>query len=330
MIKHLYWIDPHFVHNKKEEMDNLAAFVCETAYKNNVDKINILGDLNDTFNILRTDNLEFWSKWLVLLCDVCPVKALVGNHDKKNQGDDNNKENSLNIFSCLQTKYVLDIISSPVTFGIFGYMPYIHNKELFVKEANLLAEQGAKVLICHGEFDGGQYDNGHYIPDGVKQELLNFDLIISGHIHTRSAFGKVRNPGTARWITASDANKKKGIWLVEHDEVTGQILKEEFLDTSHICTPIYSYQFKEGDIEPVIPVGSRASVELIGSSEWISKQKPKFKGKASISSKITDKQKPSNRKTGDSLEHFVNNVFEVGTGLNKEKMVKFMRENGIL
>ena len=255
--------------------------------------------------------------------------VLVGNHDKKNQGNDDDHENSLSIFNLIDS-HNLFIIQRPVVFDCFAFVPYIHDKKRFVEESNTLKAHGAKVLICHSEFDGGQYDNGFYIPNGVKPEELNYDLVISGHIHTRSTIGKVRHPGTPRWMTASDANQEKGLWLVDFDLNTGSILHEEFLDTSHVCTPIYAYQFKEGDNPPEIPEGSKASVELIGSSEWISKQKANFKGKASISSKITDKTKPNNRKVGNSLEHFVNKVFEPTQGLKKEKMIDLMKEIGIL
>ncbi len=330
MTKTLYVGDPHFRHVQKDELERLMGFVHNAASENKVDQIVILGDLNDTHGILRTDNQVFWEEWLRVLSDEQPLIVLVGNHDMKNQGNDEELENSLSIYNLIESRHRLSIIQSPVCFDTFGYMPYIHDKKRFVEEANRLAEQGAKVLVCHGEFDGAAYDNGYFIPDGIKQKDLNFDLIISGHIHSRASIGKVRYPGTARWMTASDANKEKGIWLVEHDDKTGAILSEQFLDTSHVCTPIYAYQFKEGDNDPVIPEGSRASVELIGSSEWVSKQKARFKGRASISSKITDKAKPSNRKTGNNLEHFLNNVFEPVSGIKKEQMVEFMKELGIL
>ena len=329
MSKVVYCGDPHFVYSQKPEMESLMQFVHDTAYKNKVDRVVLLGDLNDSHGILRTDNQVFWEKWLKALSDHQELVVLIGNHDMKNQGNDDEMENSLSIYN-LMDKEGLIIVQSPVSFGSFAYMPYIHDKKRFVEQANALAEQGAKTLICHGEFQGATYDNGFYIKDGIEQESLNFDLIISGHIHSRATVGKVRYPGTARWRTASDVNKEKGIWLVEHDDKTGAILKEQFLDTSHVCTPIYAYQYKEGDNCPEIPEGSRASVELIGSSEWVSKMKVKFKGLASISSKITDKAKPANRKTGNNLQDFVDKVFEPVSGIKKERMVEFMKELGVL
>ena len=136
-------------------------------------------------------------------------------------------------------------------------------------------------------------------------------------------------PGTARWLTSSDKNEPKGLWLAEFDE-SGKIASEEFLDTSHVCTPIYAYQFKEGEAEPVIPAGSRASVELVGSSEWVSKQKAKFKGIASVSSKITDKSKPANRKTGNNFDDWISRVYTCSTGVQKDRMVGLMKEWGVL
>lgn len=328
MTKVLYVGDPHFKHTQKDELERLMSFVQETALENQVDQIVILGDLNDSHGILRTDNQVFWKKWLFTLSENQSLFVLVGNHDMKNQGNDDDNENSLSIYNLMNDR-VLYIVESPIKWGIFAYTPYIHDKRRFVEEANLLAKQGAKVLVCHGEYDGAAYDNGYFIPDGIKQEDLNFDLIISGHIHTRSTIGKVHYVGSSRWMTASDANKEKGIWLAEFSD-DGKIVHEEFFDTSHVCTPIYAYTYKEGDNCPEIPEGSRTSVELIGSSEWVQKQKVKFKGLASISSKITDKAKPANRKTGNNLENFVNKVFEPVSGVKKERMVKFMKELGVL
>jgi hypothetical protein len=256
------------------------------------------------------------------------VNVLVGNHDKVNQGNDEDLRHALNTLAHQEQSY-LNIIQVPITMGLFGFVPYMHSKQKFVEAANKLSEEGAKVIIAHAEFNGGKFETGMFIPDGINPDDIKTDLVISGHIHSRQRFGKILYPGTARWLTSSDKNEPKGLWLAEFSD-EGKIVQEQFLDTSHVCTPIYAYQFKEGEAEPVIPVGSRASVELIGSSEWVSKMKVKFKGIASISSKITDKAKPANRKTGNNLEHFVNKVFEPVQGIKKERMVEFMKELGVL
>jgi DNA repair exonuclease SbcCD nuclease subunit len=326
--KTLFLGDPHVMVTNLEESEDLLDFLRIKAKDHEVDSIVILGDLFHNFSVLRVEVLNFWREWLQILSDKSKVYVLVGNHDRKNQSNDEDNENALQIFNLINSPN-LNIIQSPVSLGSFGFVPYIHDKIKFVEVANGLAKQGAKTLIAHADWDGAQYENGYYAPDGVKQEDINCDLIIGGHIHKRSRFGKVILPGTARWLNSSDKNEEKGLWLVEFND-QGGIEREEFLDTSHVCTPIYAYQYKEGGEEISIPSNSRASVELIGSSEWISKQKAKFKGLASISCKITDKARPANRKTGNSFEDWLTRTYETTQGLKKDSMVAFMRELGIL
>jgi DNA repair exonuclease SbcCD nuclease subunit len=322
-MKKLFLGDPHTMISNLEESGRLLQFTLEQS--KNADRLIILGDSFHTHANVRVEVLEFWDKWFNTFSKNIETYVLVGNHDQI--GNYASNSHALSVFN--NRFNGVWITSYPMRSGVFGYIPYIHDKEEFVKEANKLTEEGAKVLIIHQDLDGAQYENGFFAPNGVKQEDLKADLIIGGHIHKRSRFGKVILPGTARWLTSSDKNEPKGLWLVEFDN-QGKIVEEQFLDTSHVCIPIYAYQYKEGEEEPVIPAGSRASVELVGSSEWVLKQKANLKGKASISCKITDKAKSSNRKTGNNLEHFFTNVFEVSKTLNKEKVLSFMRENGIL
>jgi DNA repair exonuclease SbcCD nuclease subunit len=324
-MKVLFFGDPHIQISNLEESHKLLQFVLDQS--KNVDRLVILGDLFHNHANVRVEVQHFWSKWFHKLDKEVETFVLVGNHDQI--GNYSTTISSLSIFNQIEYNRVY-FIHSPIHYdNIFGFMSYINDKQEFIKEANRLVDEGAKVLVVHQDIDGAQYENGFYCANGVKQEELNCDLIIGGHIHKRSRFGKVILPGTARWLTAADKNEPKGLWLAEFND-EGKIVQEEFLDTSHVCTPIYAYEYKEGGEEPVIPVGSRSSVELIGSSEWVSKQKVKFKGKASISTKITDKEKPKNRKTGNSLQHFITNTFDVTTGIDKNKLVNFMKEMEIL
>jgi predicted phosphodiesterase len=328
-MKTLTLVDPHVMASNIAESERLLGFVCDTIVENEVDRIVLTGDLMHNFSVLRVEVVNFWSKWLEKLSSICEVFVLVGNHDKKNQSNDDDLENALDIYNFIGNPK-LHIVQHPIAFGAFGFIPYIHDKAKFVEAANELCSQGCKVLYTHAEYDGSKYESGMFIPDGIKPEEINCDLIINGHIHSRQRFGKVIMPGTARWLNSSDKNEPKGLWLAEHDPKTGAILSEQFLDTSHVCVPIYAYQYKEGEAEPVIPEGSRASVELIGTSEWVQKQKVKFRGKASVSSKITDKSRPKNRKSGHNLAHFVDNVFEPTQGMKKERLISFMKELGVL
>jgi len=324
--------DPHIKTSNRDEAEKLLQFVVDTAMKYSVNRIEILGDLFHTHAVVRLEVLDFWDHWLDHLADICEVVVLVGNHDMP--GNNEASYHSLDVFKRIRKKN-LRIIDSASAIDFIGYVPCIHDNDKFVEAANHLQTCGAKILVSHTTYSGSRFESGMYAPGGVDPELLNYPLLISGHIHNRQRYvtnksQQVIYPGTAKWDTASDANEEKGLWIVDHDDTTGLILAEEYVDTSKVCSPILEYQWKEGDNSPVIPEGSRASIELIGSSEWVNKQKASLKGKASVKSKITDKSRPASRKTGKSLEQFLMDQFEPIAGVDKQAMVNFLKELAII
>jgi len=320
MIKILRLGDPHVRPSNIDESDNLLSFVCDKALEYKVDRIEILGDLFHTHAVLRLEVLEFWKAWLDTLNDICPIYVLVGNHDQS--GDFNSHSNALSIFSNRHKKN-LHIVENAMSVGPIGYMAYTHDKKRFIELAMGLKESGVSTLVCHQTFAGSQYENGFFAPDGINPDEVPFDTIISGHIHAAQRFGKVIYPGTARWDSVSDANEIKGIWIFEHDD-TGKIVGETMIPTNDVCAPIMSFIWREGEEQPSIPENSKSAIELIGSSDWISQQKIKFKGKVSIKTKITDKTRPEHRKTGTGLEDFIRNMFISNT--DKDKLINYMKE----
>jgi DNA repair exonuclease SbcCD nuclease subunit len=318
--------DPHVKVTNIDESDALMSFVSDVAMNEKVDRIEILGDLFHTHSVLRLEVLEFWNAWLDTLSECQELVVLVGNHDQS--GDYNSQSNALNVFNRLRKKN-LHIVEFPKTLGVFGYVPYVHQPAKFVEQCNALISDGARVIVSHNTYQGSKYENGFYAPDGVDPESIGASLLISGHIHSRQSFrtGKgqqVIYPGTARWDTASDANQPKGIWLVEHDNITGAILKEQYIDTSKVCSPIVSVTVNEGQELPAIVEGVRLSVELVGSSDWVTKQKNILKGKASIKTKITDKAKFEHRKSGNSLMEFIDKHYV--TPVDKARLLTYMKE----
>ena len=319
--------DPHIRPSNIVEAEKLMQFVLQKITDTKAERLEILGDLFHTHAVIRLEVLEFWDKWLNKFRDAIETIVLVGNHDMT--GDYNNTgSHALTVFKRLENER-LRIIDRPTQIGVFGYVPYIHGESEFTDAVRGLASQGSKILICHGEFFGSQYDNGFYAPHGFNPDNVPFDTIISGHIHKEQiiAGGKVDYPGTAKWDTASDANEKKGIWLYEHD-ANGKVLTRDRISTAHVCTPIVSFTWVEGQDEPVIPEGAKASVELIGSSDWISKKKSTLKGKVSISSKFTDQKRKVERKAGNSLENYLTNVYD--TKMDRSKLIQFAKELGIV
>lgn len=319
--------DPHIRPSNIEEADRLMAFVKEIVIGGKIDRLEILGDLFHTHAVIRLEVLLFWNKWLQVFSDIVQTVVLVGNHDMS--GDDHFRGHSLTVFKRMQNAN-LKIIDTPTTIGNFGYLPYIHSNEDFTSAARRLNGKQAKILVCHTTFGGSQYDNGFYAPGGVNPDEIPFETIISGHIHKEQviAGGKVDYPGTPKWDTASDANEQKGVWLYEHDDATGKVLQRDRISTAHVCTPIVSFVWHEGQPEPDIPEGARATVELIGSSTWIEKTKAKIKGKVSVRSKSTDQKAKKQRKAGNSLANFLQNIYS--PNMSRETLFDYAKEMGIV
>lgn len=326
-MKTIYLGDPHVQIANLDESDALMSFIVDMIIKHKPDLIVILGDLFHNFSIVRTEILDFWRQWLDTLSESQQLVVLVGNHDLANSGNDKYKSNALSVFQLLKKKN-LHIVENAQVLGPIGFVPYMHDQAEFIRIANGLKEYGAKVLVAHQDWDGGQYENGYFAPNGVSPDALDYPLIIGGHIHKRQRFSKVILPGTARWMTSSDADEPKGLWMVEHNDVTGLLLSEEFIDTSHVCSPIMRVVYEEGQAEPVIPDKARITLSLVGSSAWVSAQKQKFKGKASITSKVTDSKKAEVRKTGNGLEDFIKNLFP--STMDKAHLLKVAKEYGLV
>jgi DNA repair exonuclease SbcCD nuclease subunit len=315
--------DPHVKPNNIKESEALIRFVLDKALEFKVDKLELLGDLFDTHGIVRLEVLEFWHKWFACFAaqDFKTV-VLVGNHDVT--GNYSSEYSALHPF-IVRENGVFKIVHKPYLDGVYGYLPYIHNNDDFIKEANKLAEQGAKVIVSHPNFEGAVYDNGSPITSGVDPSLISDGVthLIGGHIHTELELGRVWYTGNPRWLTKSCSNKRKGIWLCEHDD-SGTIQSKTFISTESVCTPIVGLVWKEGEEKPTIPSNANVNIELVGSSDWVSKQKLELRGQVSISSKITDTKKSKERKSGKSLYEFLSKYYQTDPE-KREKLISYMK-----
>lgn len=318
--------DPHIRPSNLVEAENLMAFILKLVKSAKIDRLEILGDLFHTHAVLRLEVVDFWNRWLESFSDIVETVVLVGNHDQT--GDHHKGTHALEVFKRINSER-LKIIDRPTVLGQFIYAPYIHSEGDFVAAVHGIDGHETKTLVCHAEFSGSQYDNGFYAPHGFNPDNVKVAHIISGHIHKEQviAGGRVDYPGTPKWDTASDANERKGVWLYEHD-VNGKVLSRDLISTDKVVTPIVSFTWVEGQDEPVIPEGAKVAVELVGSSDWITKKKAILKGKVSISSKFTDKKEKIERKAGNSLENFLTNIYS--SNIENEKLLAFAKEIGIV
>lgn len=321
--------DPHIKPSNLEDAEKLFHFINDQILEHRPDRVEILGDLFHTHSIVRLEVMEFWDGWLDVLSshENTEIIILVGNHDMASNQE--NAAHALLGFKRVGRRWKnIKIVDLPRVEGIYGYMPYIHDGNTFIDLANGLVSHGAKILVCHQSFAGSQFESGTYDSNGIDPSGINFNLIISGHIHKRQVItgnGKtIIYPGTPKWDTMSDANEDKGIWLYEHDDTTGAIISEQLIRTAGVITKIVSLVWTEGSDLPAIPSGCKVGIELIGSSDWVNQQKKALKGQVAIKTKITDRVDKTTRQVGNDFLDFVKNLF-VSTA-DREHLLKFMQE----
>ncbi len=309
-MKTIFVGDPHAQPNNLEDLDKIFGLVLRTQETFQADILVIGGDLFHTHAVLRLEVVNFWQKTIKKLSKkFSRVLLLVGNHD---QIGDKQREGSMSALDTLRMGLDnVEIIDKPKWYGGWGFMPYFSDNEKFIEEANKLAELGAKKLFCHQTFDGSEFENGFYAPEGVDQNRLNFTHVVSGHIHKSQTVGRVFYPGTPKWDTLSDANETKGVWAFD-----GQW---SLIDTSEVVEPIRTYSVTPDTDLNSLKLGPKTFVELEGPSTWIGQASKKLKGRCKVVARPTDsaERKAQNRSSKTIFEYL-----EKYTGVTDKQGVK--------
>jgi len=322
--------DAHIKVSNLKDAESLMDFVIKTAEKEKVDVVEFLGDLFHTHAIMRIEVVDFWQRQFnTLELKNIECRVLVGNHDQPGSKEKEQLMNALNIFEqSYHPDYdVRTIINKPMIISNIAYIPYMSDEAAFLKASADLHKEGATaLLVAHQTFTGATYENGFYAEDGIDPALVAQDYIISGHIHKQQEIGKCWYQGTPKWDTMSDANEDKGIWIYEHNSMGG-IESKMFISTAGVVTPIYKHTVNEGDDEPTLVDGARNYIEFKGKSAWITKMKKKYKGKASIKARPTDRKSVKiDSKNLVSINEYLSKSFEVIDGVDKKDVSNYLEE----
>lgn len=216
-MKTLYIGDWHAKPSDLHDSERLREYVYQMVEEHRPDRVVFLGDQYDTHGIVHVTVQHFWRTFFKRLTDMMEdgqdgVLALVGNHDMP--GDRSSWAHAMQAHADDIT--VVDWHMVRDNCAYVSYEP--EGVEHF---SNMLEEEGHDptklTLVCHQTFLGAQYENGFYAKDGIDAGKLPFPVIYSGHIHAPGAIGKVWYPGSPRYLTVSDANIARHIYLVEGD-----------------------------------------------------------------------------------------------------------------
>jgi len=179
------------------------------------EKIKHIIHMGDVFDIRK--NIDFWSlNWakknifkpleeMGITCDL-----LVGNHDSfyKNTLE-------INSLECLLLDFAnLRVFSSPSEVTLdktkLMYVPWIcqDNEQ---QTLNLIQDTEAKVVLGHLELKGFAANLGWTCEHGYDASIFDkFELVMSGHFHTRSKRHNIQYVGNAYQMYWNDYNDKRG------------------------------------------------------------------------------------------------------------------------
>jgi DNA repair exonuclease SbcCD nuclease subunit len=305
--------DPHAQVSDLDEMARLIGFVRSKAKEAGAEKIEFYGDLFHTHNVVRLEVQDFWDKALRALAKEFRVVVLVGNHDQPGDGQ---REWTLNALKFLDGVPNLTVVTSYAMDMDTFYIAHTSNEEKFKEAVARGLSLGATRLACHQTFQGAHYENGMYAPDGFDPSIVSgFKEVISGHIHKSQRFANIFYLGTPRWLTLSDANEPKGIYV-----------GPEFVSTESVCEPIRLITLTEGSDTP-IPVGKRVFVELVGHSKWISAKAKELKGSVRVVPRPTDSgsSRLGRTETVVDLYEFLS-LQKMAPGVNAKQVIEFIKE----
>jgi len=196
--------DPHLKINMLDQVRLLLKWIGEVAEKRKPDCVVVLGDAFDTHSIIRSEILGEFRDFVNHITDTLgiPMVYILGNHDFYRP--DNSKYHALQTLDNIDNFYIIDKITH---IDGFTLVPYLPNDEDFPMECE-------SIVIAHQTFVGADY--GFKKEDeGVLADNVKCDLIISGHIHKKQAYGKVIYPGTPYAFNLNDIDQRKGIMMFD-------------------------------------------------------------------------------------------------------------------
>ena len=187
--------------------------------ENNIKKILHLGDYFEhrkyvNFKVLKRNYEHFISKLeeYDITMDIIP-----GNHDVyyKNTNDINSLDEILSQYDRIT------IYSKPTDVNYDGcdilVLPWLcsENSEEFME---LVSKSTSTILAGHLELDGFEMMQGVRATHGMDKKVFDkFDLVLSGHYHTKSTQGNIHYLGTQYQLTWADASDEKYFHVFDTD-----------------------------------------------------------------------------------------------------------------
>jgi DNA repair exonuclease SbcCD nuclease subunit len=190
---------------------------------NKINRVLHLGDFMDRRKFVNFQTLNQTRERLleVLYKENIEVDCLLGNHDTyfRNTNDINSLQ------ELFGNRYInFRVHENPAELEFDGYtiamIPWI-NKENKEDTFKFLQNSSANMVCGHFELNGYQVMPGMRFEGGMDDDILKkFELVLSGHFHTKQIGEHVQYLGTQYQITFADLNQKKGFHVFDTESRT--------------------------------------------------------------------------------------------------------------
>jgi len=186
--------------------------------ENNIDQIIHLGDLMDrrkyvNFNTLREVRKRFFEH---LESDKLHVHCILGNHDTFYKNT--NEVNSIKeLFSGKNDYFHLYEKPTAVEFDglCIGLVPWM-SPDMMDECNEFLSNCSCPIIGGHFELSGYEVLRGVKFRGGMSDAMLQrFEMVMSGHFHSKSTNKNIHYLGTQYQITFSDLYDKKGFHVLD-------------------------------------------------------------------------------------------------------------------
>lgn len=204
-----------WINNIKQYFRNFFIPTIKKIDNNDVAVI-IAGDVFDNRQKLDISVMcaaqEIFNEILSINSNIC-IFAITGNHDlyRKNKTD----EKTLTSLKCIchDRFYIIDdVLKCQLNNGQqILFVPWQDTREI---ETEIVKKTDADIIIMHTDINGGTYDNGREIVNGVNINVTNAKKIYSGHIHTRQESLKRTYLGSPYHTNRSDIGNEKGLYIL--------------------------------------------------------------------------------------------------------------------
>jgi DNA repair exonuclease SbcCD nuclease subunit len=185
--------------------------------ENNIDTVIHLGDIVDRRKYISYTTLRDMNKNFIEKCQTenLDLHILIGNHDVTYKNT--NEVNSMNELYNQDVKGYSEAQEVEFDGCKILFLPWINNQNL-EQSMRMINGTTAQVVMGHLEIAGCLMQRGMVNDHGLNIDTFKaFDIVMSGHFHTRSITNNIHYLGCPYELTWSDYQDPKGFHIFDTD-----------------------------------------------------------------------------------------------------------------